>query len=93
MCNGGCPKDRFLRTPDGEEGLNYLCTGLRQFFTHSLPYLIKLASLERAPGTHAPLTQLAQETVAGRFPNTGRNELCPCGSGRKYKKCCLSKKS
>ena len=19
---------------------------------------------------------------------TGRNELCPCGSGRKYKKCC-----
>ena len=21
----------------------------------------------------------------------GRNELCPCGSGRKYKKCCLEK--
>ncbi|MDX5608590.1 SEC-C metal-binding domain-containing protein [Clostridioides difficile] len=21
----------------------------------------------------------------------GRNELCPCGSGKKYKKCCLNK--
>ena len=91
MCNGGCPKDRFLRTPDGEEGLNYLCIGLKRFFTHSLPYLIKLASLERVPRAHVPLTHLAQETVAGRYPNTGRNDLCPCGSGRKYKRCCLSK--
>ena len=24
-----------------------------------------------------------------KFKGTGRNEICPCGSGKKYKKCCL----
>ena len=29
-------------------------------------------------------------TPIARGPKTGRNEPCPCGSGKKYKRCCLS---
>lgn len=29
------------------------------------------------------------ESLSGDVPKTGRNDLCPCGSGKKFKKCCL----
>ena len=91
MCNGGCPKDRFIRTPEGEEGLNYLCAGFRRFFTHSLPYMVKLAALLRASQPPERLMQLTVADDAEAFPGAGRNDACPCGSGQKYKKCCLGR--
>lgn len=41
-CFGGCPKNRFLRTPDGETGLNYLCRGWKRFFSHIDPHIQRI---------------------------------------------------
>ena len=46
-CNGGCPKDRFIHTPDGEPGLNYLCAGYKLFFHHIDPSMQTMANLLR----------------------------------------------
>lgn len=85
LCNGGCPKDRFCRTPDGEAGLNYLCEGYRIFFSHCQPFVTTLKEQSR-------LRSPKQESGSVRSAvKTGRNDPCPCGSGRKYKKCCMGK--
>ncbi len=92
MCYGGCPKDRILRTPDGEAGLNYLCAGYKRFFSHCRPFARELAAQRRK--------QSAEQSLEGQLPppqsmdkrlhpKIGRNDPCPCGSGRKYKHCCL----
>jgi uncharacterized protein len=42
VCNGGCPKDRIINTPNGEAGLNYLCEGYKTFYGHSFPVFKKM---------------------------------------------------
>ncbi len=46
-CHGGCPKDRVLTAPDGEPGLNYLCSGYRAFFSHIRQPMETMAGLLR----------------------------------------------
>lgn len=43
MCNGECPKNRFMKSPSGEPGLNYLCPGYKWFFNHVKPFVDAIA--------------------------------------------------
>jgi len=90
LCNGGCPKDRIIRTPDGEDGLNYLCAGYKKFFTHCRPYTGRMAALRMAGEPPERLMHLLQNENAAHRLAVGRNDPCPCGSGKKYKKCCMN---
>jgi uncharacterized protein len=81
-CNGECPKNRFTRTPDGEEGLNYLCAGYKAFFTHVDAPMRAMAGLLREG---RPASDVM--AMPGGFAPVGRNDPCPCGSGAKYKVC------
>lgn len=90
VCNGGCPKDRILTTPDGEPGLNYLCDGYKAFFTHiDQPMRFMTAELRagRPPANIMRHLALEEAALHKRFARAGRNDPCPCGSGRKFKKC------
>jgi uncharacterized protein len=51
-CHGECPRNRFISTPDGKPGLNYLCAGYKAFFTHINRPMTVMADLLRR-GRHA----------------------------------------
>ncbi|MDQ1280039.1 MAG: uncharacterized protein QG670_1301 [Thermoproteota archaeon] len=59
MCNGGCPKDRFIKTSDGEEGLNYLCAGYRLFFAHCQPFVSMVATEWKRQGSKVNSIELS----------------------------------
>jgi uncharacterized protein len=51
MCNGECPKNRFILTPDGDAGLNYLCKGYKYFFNHCQPFIKAIADAWKNQGS------------------------------------------
>ncbi|MCU0461211.1 MAG: anaerobic sulfatase-maturation protein [Bacteroidales bacterium] len=92
-CHGECPKHRIARTPDGEKGLNWLCEGYKTFFHHVGPYMDFMAkelNNKRAPANVMQWIKNKESQVV-KPSSPGRNDPCPCGSGKKFKNCCALK--
>jgi uncharacterized protein len=83
VCNGGCPKDRFMTSPYGEPGQHYLCPGYQTFFRHvrePTPAMVELLREDRAPAE-------LMATYALEDSRRPRNDPCTCGNGSKWKHC------
>ena len=89
-CHGECPKNRFLTTPDGEPGLNYLCAGYLSFFRHidrPARVITRLLQTGREASEVMALLPRYDAELAAAVAATGRSDACPCGSGQKVERC------
>jgi uncharacterized protein len=79
LCWGGCPKDR--QNDPGDQGSNHFCTAYKMFFEHSDSKFRSLA--------HDWLHERGRaSTLDIDTTHVGRNDPCPCNSGKKFKQCC-----
>ena len=82
MCHGDCQKFR-IGGPSSPDLLSVLCSGWKKFYTHIQPQFELLAEeVKKMYKVDLPIAKISTKKI-------GRNELCPCGSGKKYKNCCL----
>ncbi|MDZ7724257.1 MAG: anaerobic sulfatase maturase [candidate division KSB1 bacterium] len=91
-CRGGCPKDR--QGDPRDRGSNHFCEAYKRFFEHADQDLRRLAAqwrqqqYEQRLNEHpAPQPEPVSPPAAAQY-TAGRNEPCPCGSGKKFKNCC-----
>ncbi len=84
LCHGGCPKDRLCGGRGTMAGVTPLCEGIKLFLGHTGDRLREISAVLRAQ-IHAA----SHEAASASAPLPGRNDPCPCGSGKKYKRCCM----
>lgn len=82
VCKSGCARNRDR----SEGGPDHFCASYKRFFPHADGGLTRLADAILNKRRYLTLLQTAPHEVR----RTGRNEVCPCGSGRKHKQCCAS---
>ncbi|MDP6525837.1 MAG: anaerobic sulfatase maturase [Kiritimatiellia bacterium] len=87
FCSGCCPKNRPLQGKDPTK-LSVLCEGWLQFFDHAMPGIESLADGIRREREHAEAAARRERIASMNLGRLGRNDPCPCGSGKKFKKCC-----
>ncbi len=88
LCRGGCLKDRFAVTEDGEEGLYYLCKGMEAFFAHTEKPVKTVMEMVKKGKSPSEISSFFRMEAKKRWEGVGRNDPCPCGSGKKAKNCC-----
>ena len=100
FCHGGCPKDRLTAGAGKFGRKTRLCEGLKIFYDHTRERMERLAGMvvqqQRAEAarriqqsqSRAPQPQ-APGSPVDMFAGAQRNDPCPCGSGKKFKHCCM----
>jgi uncharacterized protein len=89
-CNGECPKNRFLTTPDGEAGLNYLCAGYKAFFQRidePMKIMAMLLGANRPVSDVMAILADNQTALKKAYATAIPDKPCPCGSQMAYKNC------
>jgi uncharacterized protein len=89
-CHGECPRNRFLTTPDGKDGLNYLCAGYKLFFHHidgPMRLMADLLRQRRAPAEIMRTYAVQDARLQAAYATAGGNDPCPCGSGKPFRRC------
>ena len=86
------PEEPLHAQPGRRAGLNYLCEGYKDFFHHVDGPLKRMRALLSQGQPAAAVMPLLRREAAGQsaqeaLRRSGRNQACPCGSGRKYKHC------
>ncbi|WP_062106685.1 anaerobic sulfatase maturase [Bacillus niameyensis] len=84
LCHGGCPRNRRWNADLQSSNPDYFCESYRQLYAYAHDRMVSLSEKVR----RNLFSQGLQAYYKGKQP--GRNDLCPCGSGKKYKQCCLS---
>jgi uncharacterized protein len=80
LCSGDCLKNRIYND-NSPQNLSYLCVGWTRFYEYTRERFEILAEEIRRQ-------RIYQNPEKKKKRNIGRNDPCPCGSGKKYKKCC-----
>ncbi len=87
LCRGDCLKHRMY-SGNSPHNLSYLCSGWKHFLNHTNDGFSALKEKVLADRKYRELGEQQEEISQGRGKRVGRNQPCPCGSGKKFKKCC-----
>ena len=83
LCHGGCPRNRRWSAADSEFDVDYFCSSFKHIYSYAHERMQSLGDSLRKEWFHVGV----KDDYQGKLPS--RNDLCACGSKRKYKHCCL----